>query len=144
MAMASLTSSLIARKGTARPSAPSSGFGKSLLPQDNIDKNDTKKASGLSSSNSFANIASFTDYARNKSEANLSEASFFNMKAPAEEKKPVIKTEQKAVPTLYHGRVKKTLRLEIKTHNELLQLAEKKGTSQQALMQKAVEDLLKP
>ena len=123
MAPVSLTSSLIARKGNAKPSVPSSGFGKSLLPHDSS----TSPSTSPSTSIEIHNAALAAD-----------NVSILPVKKPTRQSLKAIWS--KARPA--QKRVKKTLRLEMETHLALLDLGRVRGKSQQYLMLEAVKALL--
>lgn len=121
--MASLTASLIARKGNARPSVPSSGFGKSLLPHDNTNKASQKPALHLC-------------------DVGL-QGEFDPQPAPKKTNEKRIAEPVKLKEVWGKKRVQKTLRLDPELNSKLLAIGEEQNLSQQALMHKAVARYLK-
>lgn len=121
--MTSLTASLIARKGDARPSVPSTGFGRSLLPHDNTDKAAKKPALHLC-------------------DVGL-HGEFDPVPTPKKAGEKRITEPVKLKEVWGKKRVQKTLRLDPELNTKLLAVGEEQNLSQQALMHKAVARYLK-
>ncbi|WCL54711.1 hypothetical protein [Gimibacter soli] len=115
MAMASLTASLLARKGQARPSA---GIHFEPTPQQTA-----RPAAGTGASPVRLTLERTPERAAPRPE-------------PVAEKRPVLVKAEPAKP------VSKTLRVDRETHIKLRLLAAGRGVTQQSLMHEAVEALL--
>lgn len=136
MTMASLTASLLARKGDARPSASARDI---FAPGTRApaDKNAKKKAAATLGTGSHKN--SFAELPHSVS-ATIQPLGRQNS-PPQQKTQPQISGA--AGKTTRHGKRRaKTLRLDTTTDMTLRLLAVRQNTSQQALMEKAVKALL--